>query len=145
MATVRRKASTALVLFWNAAALGTLITKLPVAMKMAANPVVKPKPTPRAIPMAALIDTPAATPMAVAELAGGGPTPQVKQVHEFSSPQSLQSQKLSLMKYTGISQPSLHRKGTVVVELVDVELVDVVLVEELLVVVVVKLCVVEEL
>lgn len=78
--------------------------------------------------------------MAVAELPGGGPTPQVKQVHEFSSPQSLQSQKLSLMKYTGISQPSLHRKGTVVVELVDV-----VLLEVLLVVVVVKLCVVEEL
>ena len=37
------------------------------------------------------VHSPAATPMAVAELAGGGPTPQVKQVHEFSSPQSLQS------------------------------------------------------
>lgn len=77
--------------------------------------------------------------MAVAESGSGGGAPQVKQVQASSSPQSVQSQKLSFTKCKGIWHPLLHMKGVVVVvddEVVVLELLLVVLVNELVLLVV---------
>lgn len=120
LATVRRSAATASSFSVKALASGTLMTKSPVAMKMAARPLERPKPTPKAMPMAAPMETPVAMPIAAAWPVGGGGRPQVKQVQALSSPQSLQSQKLSSTKCSGIWHPSRHMKGVVVVVLVVV-------------------------